>query len=108
MAGRFPKRGTAAGSSSRTSQTGEKTVSKVVEIGHLFIPLGELVDLEKERVRLEKELENVMSEISRAGGKLSNNNFIAKAPKKVVEDERSKYEKLLDRKKKIEEQISKL
>ncbi len=90
------------------AEAGEKTVSKVVEIGHLFIPLGELVDLEKERVRLEKELENVMSEISRAGGKLSNNNFIAKAPKKVVEDERSKYEKLLDRKKKIEEQISKL
>lgn len=87
---------------------GEKTVSQVCEIGHLFIPLGELVDLEEERARLEKELERVMNEIARAGGKLANPSFVAKAPKKVVDDERAKLDKYLDMKKKIDQQLKDL
>ena len=72
------------------------------------MPLGELVDLNEERKRLEKELERVMGEIARAGGKLANNNFIAKAPKKVVDDERAKLDKYLDMKAKIEKQLAEL
>ena len=87
---------------------GEKTASQVCELGHLFVPLGELVNLEEERARLEKELERVEGEIARAGGKLANNNFVAKAPKKVVDDERAKLEKFIDMKKKIEKQLSEL
>ncbi len=90
------------------ADAGEKTVSQVCEIGHLFVPLGELVDLEEERARLQKELERVEGEIARAGGKLANNNFVAKAPKKVVDDERAKLEKFIDMKKKIEKQLSDL
>ncbi len=90
------------------ADAGEKTVSQVCELGHLFVPLGELVDLKEERARLEKELERVEGEIARAGGKLANNNFIAKAPKKVVDDERAKLEKFIDMKKKIEKQLSDL
>jgi len=85
-----------------------KTVSKVCGIAHIFIPLGELVDLEEEKKRLNKELERVMNEIARAGSKLANNNFIAKAPKKLVDDERAKLEKYLDMKGKIEAQIKEL
>ena len=90
------------------ADAGEKTVSQVCELGHLFVPLGELVDIEVERARLEKELERVEGEIARAGGKLANNNFVAKAPKKVVDDERAKLEKFIDMKKKIEKQLSDL
>ena len=90
------------------ADAGEKTVSQVCELGHLFVPLGELVDLEEERARLQKELERVEGEIARAGGKLANNNFIAKAPKKVVDAEREKLEKFIDMKKKIEKQLSDL
>ncbi len=90
------------------AEAGEKTVSQVCELGHLFVPLGELVDFKEERARLEKELERVEGEIARAGGKLANNNFIAKAPKKVVDDERAKLEKFIDMKKKIEKQLSDL
>jgi valyl-tRNA synthetase len=49
-----------------------------------------------------------MNEIARAGGKLANNNFIAKAPKKLVDDERAKLDKYLEMKKKIEKQIAEL
>ncbi len=86
----------------------EKAVSQVTDIAHIFVPLGELVDLEEERVRLNKELERVQGEIARAGSKLSNQNFIAKAPKKLVEDERAKLEKFLVMKKKIEDQLKNL
>ncbi len=86
----------------------EKTVSQVVEVGHLFVPLGELVDLDAERERLQKELDRVMGEIARAGGKLANVNFMSKAPKKVVEDEKAKLEKYIDMKGKIEQQIKDL
>ena len=82
-----------------------KTVSQVCEIGEYFIPLGELVDIEKERTRLEKELEKVVGEIARADGKLLNKSFVAKAPKKLVDDERAKKEKYLDMKEKIEKQL---
>ncbi len=87
---------------------GDKTVSKVVGIAQIFIPLGELVDLAAERARLEKELERVEGEIERAGSKLANQNFIAKAPKKLVDDERAKLEKFIDMKKKITAQLKAL
>ncbi|MDE7395463.1 MAG: hypothetical protein K2M95_05035 [Clostridiales bacterium] len=49
-----------------------------------------------------------MGEISRAGGKLANANFIAKAPKNLVDAEREKLDKYIDMKAKIEIQIQEL
>ena len=77
-------------------------------MGQIFVPLGELVDLDEERTRLNKELDRIKNEIARADGKLLNKNFVAKAPKKLVEDERSKKEKYLDMKEKIEKQLKAL
>ncbi len=90
------------------AEAGEKTVSQVTEIAHIFIPLGELVNLEEERARLRKELDRVIGEIARAEGKLSNKSFVAKAPKKLVDDERAKREKYLDMKERIEHQLESL
>ncbi len=87
---------------------GEKTVSQVVSLAHIFVPLGELVNLEEERARLQKEAERVEGEIARANGKLANQNFVAKAPKKLVDDERAKLEKFLDMKQKLEAQLKSL
>ena len=64
--------------------------------------------MEEEKKRLEKELERVMNEVARAGSKLANNSFVAKAPKKLVDDERAKMEKYLDMKAKIEKQLKEL
>ncbi|MBR3382519.1 MAG: valine--tRNA ligase [Clostridia bacterium] len=79
-------------------------VSVVSAIGDAFIPLNELIDIEKELARLEKERARVEGEIKRAEGKLNNAGFMAKAPEKVVEEERNKLaaakdlmEKLLTR-----------
>ena len=69
-------------------------VSVATGDARLFIPLAELVDLGKERERIEKEIAKVNMEIERFEKKLSNEQFIAKAPENVVNAEREKLEKL--------------
>ncbi|MDO5436350.1 MAG: valine--tRNA ligase, partial [Clostridia bacterium] len=69
-----------------------KNVSAVTAAGELFIPLGDLVDFDKEIARLNKELENLQKEAERARGKLNNPGFISKAPAQLVEAEKAKLE----------------
>ncbi len=90
------------------STLSEKVVSHVIGGAELFIPLGELVDFEKEIQRLKGELKNVESEIARANGKLSNKGFMDKAPKSLVDNEREKLNKYLDIREKLNKQISDL
>ena len=85
-----------------------KTVSQVTEIAQIYIPLGELVDIEKEKVRLAAEIERVSGEIERAKGKLANQNFVNRAPKKLVEDEQEKVKKYEAMKAKLEAQLAEL
>ncbi len=69
---------------------GEKVVSAVCAAGEIRIPLGDLVDFEKEIARLEKEKKNLENEIARGKGKLQNEGFLSKAPAQLVEQEREK------------------
>ncbi len=56
----------------------------------IFVPLGGLIDLDVERVRLEKEINRFTSLLQGSQKKLENNSFVEKAPKEVVERERAK------------------
>ena len=87
---------------------GENAAAKVVSCATLLVPMGDLVDSAKERERLEGELEKVMAEIRRADGKLHNNGFVSKAPKKLVDEERAKLEKYIEMKERIEKQLKSL
>ncbi len=89
-------------------EAGANTVTKVLAIGTLYIPMGELVDFEKEKARLKSELEKVTAEIARADGKLNNTGFISKAPKKLVEEERAKLNKYIEMREKILAQLKSL
>ena len=75
---------------SSAADVAEKTVSAVTRTGTLFIPLGDLVDFEKEIARLNKEQTRLESEITRAESKLNNAGFIGKAPATLVEQEKTK------------------
>ncbi|MCD7776086.1 MAG: valine--tRNA ligase, partial [Firmicutes bacterium] len=56
----------------------------------VYIPTGELVDIEAERKRLSRELEKAEGEIKRLEAKLSNQGFLSKAPEAVIEGEKAK------------------
>ncbi|MCT8977320.1 valine--tRNA ligase [Clostridium sp. CX1] len=71
----------------------ENVVSVVTRGAEMFMPLLDLVDLEKELERLNKEKEKLEKEIDRVEKKLANERFVAKAPKEVVEEEKAKGEK---------------
>jgi valyl-tRNA synthetase len=68
----------------------ENCVSIVTDSASVFIPLFELLDVEKEKERLAGEKAKTLSEIERIEKKLSNEQFVSKAPEKVVEAEREK------------------
>jgi len=72
---------------------GEEAVSVVTDAATAYIPLSEIVDMEKEKARLEAELKKNDGEIERIEKKLANEGFVAKAPAAVVEGERAKLEK---------------
>ena len=78
--------------SSERGQALKSDVHIVCQSAEAFIPLASLVDLDKERERIEKEIERVKGEIARANGKLSNEKFVAKAPEAVVNEERRKLQ----------------
>jgi valyl-tRNA synthetase len=87
----------------------DKTAVQIVAGGAtVFIPMGDLVDLEKEKVRLAGEVKKVQGEIARLDGKLSNAGFIAKAPAAVVEGEKAKLEKYKETLAQLEEALSKI
>ena len=84
------------------------SVSVVSEGAKLYIPMAEIVDLEKERARLEKEKENAEKEIARVNGKLSNASFTDKAPAAVVEAERAKLAKYTEMLANVKDMLAKL
>ena len=70
---------------------GSEPLGKIVLAGsELYVPLGDLVDVDAERDRLRRELDHARAEIRRAEGKLANERFVAKAPTEVVQAEREK------------------
>lgn len=72
-------------------------VSVVTESATVYMPMSELVDLEAERKRLQKELENVEKQLAQIENKLSNQGFLAKAPANVIEDQKRNREKLTEK-----------
>ncbi len=73
----------------------------------IYIPLGELVDFEKEIARLNKEKEKVHKELEFIDKKLNNENFVAKAPQAVVDGQREAAQKLRDKIAMIDDSIEK-
>ena len=74
----------------------------------MYMPLGELIDFEKERARLEKEKAKVESDIAFVMKKLDNPSFVGKAPEKVVAAEQEKAAKYRELLEKIEESLNAL
>ena len=86
----------------------ETAVAIVTDSAKLYIPMAEIVDIEKEKARLEKERATALSEIERVNKKLSNESFVEKAPAAVIDGERVKLAKYTEMLRNVEEMIEKL
>ena len=87
---------------------GENAVQIVTDSARIFLPMDQLIDKEKERERLNREMDHINSEIDMFTKKLSNKNFVEKAPEKVVEEQRSKLKSAQEHKTKLEESLNAL
>ena len=81
-------------------------VSDVTHDAKIYMPLAELVDLEKEKARIKKELGKKEGELKGLLGKLANQGFLSKAPAEVVAAEQDRAEKLKALLAKLQEQLS--
>ena len=75
-------------------------VNIVVPSAEIYLPMSELVDKDKELERLNAEKKKLEGEIKRVEGKLNNQGFVAKAPQKVVDEEKAKgemYKEMLEK-----------
>ncbi len=109
-AGFFPKLAYASGIELIGSVPADasKMASVVTGDAQLYMPMGDLIDFDKERERLTKEKAKVEDDIAFVMKKLGNPKFVDKAPEKVVNTEREKAEKLRGHLKKIEEALAAL
>ena len=80
-------------------------VSIVTHAAQLSIPLGELVDLAKEKARIEKELKKQSAELDKLNAKLNNPGFVNKAPEHVVAAEKERSVQLAELVAKLEGQL---
>ncbi|WP_027307682.1 valine--tRNA ligase [Caloramator sp. ALD01] len=83
-------------------------VSQVTEGAQIYMPLEDLIDKQKEIERLTKEKEKLEKEVERAEGKLNNPNFVAKAPQKLVDEEKEKLAKYKEMLEKVIERLNAL
>jgi len=81
-------------------------VSSIIAGAEIYIPLEDLIDIDKEIERLEKEKANLEKELERVNNKLANQGFVAKAPTKVVEEEREKKKKYQEMYDKVMERLN--
>ena len=71
----------------------DKAMTSVVAAGEVILPIEGLIDMDKELERLEKDLEKWQKELDRVNKKLANENFVKKAPEKIINEEKEKQVK---------------
>ena len=76
--------------------------------GSVILPLAGLIDMDKEIARLEKELEKWQKELERVDKKLSNEKFVAKAPEKIINEEKEKQALYTEKYNSVQERLNQL
>ena len=87
---------------------GENSSTCMNSLVKVVVSVDDLKNKDEELQRLNSELKTVESEIARAERMLSNQGFIAKAPQKLIDEEKEKLDKYNKLKENLIEAISKL
>ena len=86
----------------------EDAVSTVIPDAVIYIPLAELIDIDKEIDRLKKEEVRLTKELARVNGMLGNEKFISKAPQAKIDEEKAKLEKYTQMMAQVKERLAQL
>ncbi|MDO8518869.1 MAG: class I tRNA ligase family protein, partial [Deltaproteobacteria bacterium] len=86
----------------------EQTAVAVADAAEIFVPFQQLFDSAAEKVRIEKEIARAKQDIASFEGKLSNKNFVERAPKDVVDKERARLAEHRDRLSKLQSALMEL
>ncbi len=86
----------------------DDAVSIITESARMYIPMAELVDFRAEAARLQREKAGVEKELAMVNGKLSNENFVSKAPAAVVEGQRQAKARLEEKLALLDESLQNL
>ncbi|PYI52281.1 valine--tRNA ligase [Paenibacillus flagellatus] len=86
----------------------DKAMTAVVTGAELFLPLAGLIDISQEVARLEKEVQSLNAEVERVEKKLANEGFVAKAPAKVIEEEKAKMRDYAEKREKVLARLAEL
>jgi valyl-tRNA synthetase len=87
--------------------TPENSLVLVLKETEVVIPMESMVDLEAEKRRLEKEIEQSQAEVARLEARLKDANFLSRAPAAVIEKERQKCYALTDKLGRLQQEILK-
>jgi len=86
----------------------ENSAVRVLKDVEIYIPLAGLMDVEEEKNRLEEEIDKLKSLLEKNKERLSDKNFLAKAPAEIIEKEKAKKEDWQMRLKKLKENLQSL
>ncbi|WP_082198299.1 MULTISPECIES: valine--tRNA ligase [Bacillales] len=86
----------------------DKAMTAILTGAELYLPLAGLIDIAQEIARLEKEHQHLNTEVERVEKKLGNEGFVAKAPAKVIDEERAKMNDYAEKRDKVLARIAEL
>ena len=91
-----------------TGQRPKSAATAVVDNATIFVHLEGIIDFTQEINRLDKEINKLANELSIVSKKLSNEDFLSKAPKNVVEKVKEKQETLMEKQQKLQTNLDKI
>jgi valyl-tRNA synthetase len=83
----------------------DHAASAVIKDAEIFVPLEGLIDLEQERIRLEKEIARVAKLLEKTDKKLSNEDFLKRAPREIIDKEKARGEEYRSMLKKLNKNL---
>ncbi len=84
------------------------SISVVVGEATYYLPLADIIDIDAEKARLIKGLEKIKKEINSVSGRLNNDNFVSKAPKHVIEENKKGLQDSKEKAHKTQEALDRL
>lgn len=88
------------------SGLGSKVSAIVTHDAEILVPLGELIDEDKEKERINQEIEQTLQIIKKTEGLLANAGFVSKAPQKLIDNEKDKLQKANEKLAKLKDKLA--